>query len=212
MTAYQNAAYAKRFVALVERVRAAERRIDRTDGPLAFSVARSYFRLLAIKDEYEVARLYSDGAFARDLEQRFTGDYKIRFHLAPPLVARPERATGHVRKRDYGAWMGRLFPLLARMKALRGTWLDVFAYTHERRAERKLIGQYRQTVDTLLAGLTSDNYPLAVQIAALPEHIRGYGHVKAANIAHAKQCENELLAAFAAAPSAVTAGRSFPGS
>ena len=212
LTAYQNAAYAKRYLALVERVRAAERRIDRADGPLAFSVARGYFRLLAIKDEYEVARLYSDGAFARDLAQRFTGDYKIRFHMAPPLVARPERATGQVRKRDYGAWMGRLFPLLARMKALRGTWFDVFAYTHERRAERKLIGQYRQTVDTLLAGLTSDNYPLAVEIAALPEHIRGYGHVKARNIAHAKQCEGELLAAFAAAPAAVTAGRSFPGS
>jgi indolepyruvate ferredoxin oxidoreductase len=212
LTAYQNAAYAKRYLALVERVRAAERRIDRADGPLAFSVARGYFRLLAIKDEYEVARLYSDGAFARDLAQRFTGDYKIRFHMAPPLVARPERATGQVRKRDYGAWMGRLFPLLARMKALRGTWFDVFAYTHERRAERKLIGQYRQTVDTLLAGLTSDNYPLAVEIAALPEHIRGYGHVKAHNIAYAKQCEGELLAAFAADPAAVTAGRSFPGS
>ena len=213
LTAYQNAAYAKRYLALVDRVRAAERRFGRADGPLAVSVAHAFFRLLAIKDEYEVARLYSDGAFAQELRQRFTGAYKIRFHMAPPLLARADRATGRVRKRDYGAWMGRLFPLLARMKVLRGTWLDVFGYTHERRAERGLIGQYRQTVDTLLAGLTPDKYQLAVQIAALPEHIRGFGHVKANNIARAKQCERELLAAFSGAtPAAVTAEKSFPGS
>jgi indolepyruvate ferredoxin oxidoreductase len=213
LTAYQNAAYAKRYIALVDRVRAAERRISRSDGPLAFSVARGYFRLLCIKDEYEVARLYSDGEFAQDLRQRFSGPYKIRFHMAPPLLARPDQATGHIRKRHYGAWMGNLFPLLARMKVLRGTWLDVFGYTRERRAERLLIDQYQQTIDTLLAGLTPDNYQFAVEIAALPERIRGFGHVKAHNIVRAKQCESELLAAFSGvAPAGVMAGKSFPGS
>jgi indolepyruvate ferredoxin oxidoreductase len=121
--------------------------------------------------------------------------------MAPPLLARPDRATGHVRKQHYGAWMGSLFPLLARMKALRGTWLDVFGYTGERRAERRLIGEYRQTIENLLAALTADNYQLAVEIAALPERIRGFGHVKIGNIARAKKCEAELLTAFSdAAP------------
>jgi indolepyruvate ferredoxin oxidoreductase len=208
LTAYQNAAYAKQYIALVDRVRAAERRVGQDDGPLAFSVARGYFRLLAIKDEYEVARLYSDGTFAQDLQRRFSGAYKIRFHLAPPLLARPDRATGHIRKQNYGAWMGSLFPLLARMKTLRGTWFDVFSYTGERRAERLLIRQYRQTIDSLLAGLTPDKYQIAVEIAALPERIRGYGHVKADNIARAKQCEAELLAAFSGAtvPATLTGG------
>ncbi len=199
LTAYQDAAYAQRYIALVERVRAAERRADRVDGPLAFAVARGHFRLLAIKDEYEVARLYSDGAFAQDLQRRFSGPYKIRFHMAPPVLARPDRATGHVRKQNYGAWMGRLFPLLARMRVLRGTWLDVFGYTGERRTERRLIGEYEQTIERLLAGLTADNYQLAEEVAALPERIRGFGHVKIGNIARAKQCEAELLAAFSGA-------------
>jgi indolepyruvate ferredoxin oxidoreductase len=143
-----------------------------------------------------------------DLQRRFSGAYKIRFHLAPPLLARPDRATGHIRKQNYGAWMGSLFPLLARMKTLRGTWFDVFSYTGERRAERLLIRQYRQTIDSLLAGLTPDKYQIAVEIAALPERIRGYGHVKADNIARAKQCEAELLAAFSGAtvPATLTGG------
>ena len=201
LTTYQDAAYAQRYIALVDRVRVAERRVGQDAGPLAFSVARGYFRLLAIKDEYEVARLYSDGTFAQDLQRRFSGAYKIRYHMAPPLLARPDRATGHVRKQHYGAWMGSLFPLLARMKALRGTWLDVFGYTGERRAERRLIGEYRQTIENLLAALTADNYQLAVEIAALPERIRGFGHVKIGNIARAKKCEAELLTAFSdAAP------------
>ncbi|HXP30797.1 MAG TPA: indolepyruvate ferredoxin oxidoreductase family protein [Stellaceae bacterium] len=196
LTAYQNAAYAQRYIALVDRVRAAERRVDQRDGPLAFAVARGYFRLLAIKDEYEVARLYSDGTFAHEMQRHFSGAYKIRFHLAPPLLARRDRATGHLRKQQFGAWMGNLFPLLARMKALRGTWLDVFGYTGERRAERRLIGEYQQTIDNLLAALTAQNYELAAEIAALPERIRGFGHVKARTMACAKQCEAELLAGF----------------
>jgi indolepyruvate ferredoxin oxidoreductase len=202
LAAYQNAAYARRYVALVDRVRAAERRIGQIDGPLAFAAARAYFKLLAVKDEYEVARLYSDGTFARDLQRRFTGSYKIRFHMAPPLLARPDRVTGRVRKRDYGGWMGRLFPLLARMKILRGTWLDPFGYTRERRAERQLAGEYQKTIDDLLAGLTLEKYPLAVEVAALPERIRGYGAVKARNMAYAQRCEAELLATYSGGSSA----------
>ncbi len=199
LTAYQDAGLAARYRALVDRVRAAEGRVGKTDGALAFAVARGYYKLLAVKDEYEVARLFSDGTFARDLARHFSGPYKLRFHLAPPLVARPDPATGRVRKRDYGAWMGRVFPLLARMKRLRGTWLDVFGYTQERREERRLASHYQETIDGLLPRLTAGNYQVAVDIAGLAEQIRGYGDVKARNMAQARQRESELRQAFAGA-------------
>jgi indolepyruvate ferredoxin oxidoreductase len=196
LTDYQDMAYAVRYLALVTRVRDAERRIGRGDGPLAWSVARGYFRLLAIKDEYEVARLYSDGEFARALQRQFSGEYKVRYHLAPPLLARLDPATGRIRKQTYGAWMGKLFPILARLKGLRGTWFDPFGYTRERAMERRLITDYEATVGRLLAALNSANYDVAADIAALPEQMRGYGHVKAANVARAKEREAGLLAAF----------------
>ncbi len=190
---YQNAAYARRYTELVARVREVERaRVPGSDA-LAESVARGWFKLLAYKDEYEVARLYSSGEFRRRLEQQFQGDYTLHVHLAPPLLARKD-AQGRLLKREYGPWMFTAFRLLAKLKFLRGSALDVFGHTAERRQERQLIADYARTVDELLDGLDADNLSLAVEIAALPEHMRGYGHVKEAAVHAARERERVLLA------------------
>jgi indolepyruvate ferredoxin oxidoreductase len=167
---------------------------------LAEAVARYYAKLLAYKDEYEVARLYTDGAFRRKIEGMFEGDYRLVFHLAPPLLAKPDPRTGEPAKMTFGPWMMGMFRLLSKLKGLRGTALDVFGRTEERRTERALIAEYEQTVATLLAGLTRDNHALAVEIASLPETIRGYGHVKAKSAAAARSKREDLLARFRAAP------------
>ncbi|MEX0814674.1 MAG: DUF6537 domain-containing protein, partial [Dongiaceae bacterium] len=198
LVGYQDAAYAARYRALVERVRRTE--AERAPGfaGLAEAVARSYFKLLAYKDEYEVARLYTDGAFLKQVAEQFEGDYRLEFHLAPPLLAERDPDTGHLKKRGYGPWLLTAFRLLARLKGLRGTAFDIFGYTAERQTERRLIADYERVVEEMLAGLGTDNHGLAVEIAAIPEHIRGFGHVKAASLEAAKRREAELLAAFRA--------------
>ena len=199
LTGYQDAAYAARYRNLVEKTRKAEDdRIGSTK--LAEAVARYYAKLLAYKDEYEVARLYTDGAFRRKIEGMFEGDYKLVFHLAPPLLAKPDPGTGEPAKMAFGAWMMTGFSLLAKLKGLRGTALDIFGRTEERRMERALIGEYEATVETLLQGLSRDNHALAVEIAALPETIRGYGHIKAKSVEGARKKREELLARYRAAP------------
>lgn len=194
LTAYQNTTYAKRYADLVERVRKVES--DRLGGAtrLAEAVARYYFKLLAIKDEYEVARLHSDPAFQQKIAAQFEGDYKLNFHLAPPLLARPDPVTGKVRKISFGPWMLSAFGVLARLRFLRGTALDVFGRTEERRMERALIGEYEALVDELLSRLDTDNHALAVELASVPEEIRGYGHVKARNVEAARVTQAALLA------------------
>ena len=159
-------------------------------------MARNYAKLLAYKDEYEVARLYTDGTFLQAVRAQFEGDYRIRFHLAPPLLSERDPATGHLQKQQFGPWMMSAFGLLAKLKFLRGTALDIFGYTQERRTERRLIAEYEGVVDELLAKLSHDNHPLAVQIASIPDEIRGFGHVKEAKLAAAKKKEAELLDAF----------------
>ena len=151
---------------------------------------------MAYKDEYEVARLHSDGSFMKQVHDRFEGDFKLTFHLAPPLVASRDAESGELQKRVYGSWMMGVFKVLARLKGLRGTPFDVFGYTAERRMERRLIGEYEATVEELLGGLGPDTHGLAVEIAALPETMRGFGHVKERNVAAAKTREAELLEAF----------------
>jgi indolepyruvate ferredoxin oxidoreductase len=151
---------------------------------------------MAYKDEYEVARLYSDGEFLKKLGSQFDGDYKLTFHLAPPLFADRDPETGQLKKREYGAWMMPLFGFLASLKRLRGTRFDVFGYTEERRMERRLIGEYEATVDTLLATLAQNNHALAVQIASVPETMRGFGHIKEKNVKAAKAREASLVAAY----------------
>ncbi len=206
LTAYQDRAYAERYRKLVERVRVAEaQKIRASEGkfPLTEAVARYYFKLMAYKDEYEVARLYSDTAFARKVEGMFEGGYKLKFHLAPPIFNKPDPRTGEARKSEFGPWMMAAFRVLAKLKRLRGTPFDVFGASAERKAERRLIGEYEATVAELLEHLDGENRKLAVEIASVPEHIRGFGHVKRRHLDEAKKKEVALLTAFRASrPSA----------
>ena len=196
LSSYQDAAYALRYRDLVERVRSTEARVCPGSERLAKAAARGYFRLLAIKDEYEVARLYSDGAFARELALRFEGEAKVRYHLAPPLIARRDPLTGRLRKMRFGSWMGKALALVARFRRLRGTIADPFGHTAERRLERRLISEYEAVIGKVLSFLGEANFDAALEIASLPEKMRGYGHVKARNIEMAKKREAQLLAAF----------------
>jgi len=191
LTGYQNAAYAQRYQDLVERVRVAELPFGKT--LLTETVARGLFRLMAYKDEYEVARLHADSGFREKVAAQFEGDFKIHYHLAPPLIARHDD-KGELVKRKFGPSTYYLFKLLARLKALRGTPLDLFGRTEERRTERALVEEYRLTVLDLIAGLKPGNHALAVEIAALPEKIKGYGHVKARNLAAVRPERERLLA------------------
>jgi indolepyruvate ferredoxin oxidoreductase len=196
LTAYQNAAYAEKYRALVEKVGKAEARQAKGLTGLAEAVARYYFKLLAYKDEYEVARLYADPAFMEKIKAQFEGDYKLHFHLAPPLFARRDPVTGELRKAEYGTWVFAAFKVLAKLRGLRGTPLDIFGYTPERKMERRLIAEYEAVIGEILGGLTSDNHALAVRIASIPEDIRGFGHVKDRNFEAAKAKQAELLAAW----------------
>ncbi len=199
LTAYQNAAYAARYRALVEKVKAAEG--ERAPGQcgLAEAVARYLFKLMAYKDEYEVARLYTDGNFLKQVANELGGDkLRFEFHLAPPLLARPDPATGEPRKISFGPWMMSAFKLLAGLKFLRGTPFDIFGYSDERTTERKLIADYEAMLDEILAKLTPANHPLAVGLAAIPEKIRGFGPVKARHLVAAKADETALLEQFRA--------------
>ena len=190
---YQDEAYADRYAQLVHKVRDAE--CERTPGSsgLAETVARAYFKLLAYKDEYEVARLHASTAFREQVERTFEGDYRLRYHLAPPLISRPDPHTGRVRKREFGPWVLHLFRVLARMKGLRGTAFDPFARLADRKLERRLIVEYEALVGEVLAALSADNHAIAVELCALPEQVRGYGHVKQAQLEAARKRQAELL-------------------
>ena len=193
LTAYQDRAYARRYTDLVERTRRAENALLPGSTLLAEAVARSYFKLLAYKDEYEVARLYTDPEFTRALATNFEGKFKLRFHLAIPALSRPDPVSGEPAKRRYGPWLMSAFQLLAPLKFLRGTRFDVFGYGAERRLERQLIAEYEATLDALLGTLTADTLDLTAQVARLPEAIRGYGPIKERSVAAARRRQAELL-------------------
>jgi indolepyruvate ferredoxin oxidoreductase len=193
LTAYQNEAYAAKYRELVERVRAAERPHVTDSDALTEAAARNLFKLMAYKDEYEVARLFTDGSFAKQVDKAFDGKARLEFHLAPPLFSRIDPATGRPKKISFGPWMMNAFGLLAKLRFLRGTALDPFGYTAERRTERRLVEEYETILGELTAGLTPQNHALAVAIAALPEKIRGFGPVKERHLAAAKAEERELL-------------------
>ena len=195
---YQNAAWADRFGALVQRVREREQSMPAGDPalPLTRAVATSLLKLMSYKDEYEVARLFTDGRFRRQLEDQFEGDVRLEFHMAPPLLARPKNGQAP-RKVVLGAWMMTAMAWLAKGKVLRGGKFDLFGYTQERRTERALIERFERRVGELLDTLSADNLETARQIAALPLSIRGFGHVKLANLALANAREAELLHRFA---------------
>lgn len=170
------------------------------------TVARYLFKLMAYKDEYEVARLHAQTAFKAKIDGMFEGDYKIKFHLAPPLFAKRD-AEGRLIKQEFGPWMMKAFGVLAKFKFLRGSALDVFGYTEERRTERALIAQYRETVAGLLPKLTEVNQAKVVAIASIPEDIRGFGHVKEKHLKAAKEKEAALLNAFDAPNAPVTSSQ-----
>ncbi len=199
LTAYQDASYAARYRRRVEVARAAE--AARTPGKTGFAeaVARYLFKLMAYKDEYEVARLHADPAFLRQVTNEVDGNnLRLTFHLAPPLLARRNKTTGEPRKMSFGPWMLTVFRFLAKLKFLRGTMFDPFGYSAERKTERQLVRDYETLLDELLAKLTPDNHHLAVGLAAIPEKIRGFGHIKLRHLAAAKADETVLLEQFRA--------------
>jgi indolepyruvate ferredoxin oxidoreductase len=199
LTGYQNAALSQKYFSFVDQVKKVELKKNNSTT-LTEAVARYYAKLLAYKDEYEVARLHADPAFRNKIEAMFEGDYRVVYHLAPPLLARKDPLTGEPRKISFGGWIMGAFKLLSRMKFLRNSAFDPFGYTEERRTERALIGEYEQTVQALLQGLTRDNHALAVEIASLPETIRGYGHIKMKSIDAARRKRDELLMRYRSAP------------
>jgi indolepyruvate ferredoxin oxidoreductase len=193
LTQYQNAAYAARYRAFVEQVRSAEEALGPADTlPLSEAVARYLFKLMSYKDEYEVARLHSDAGFAAKLQAQFEGDFKLHYHLAPPLFAK-RNTKGELQKQAFGPWMGVALRWLARMRFLRGTVFDVFGRTQERRTECALIGEYRTAIEALLPTLNLANRDAAAAFARVPEQIRGFGHVRARHLEAARQQWTLLL-------------------
>ena len=187
---YQNAAYANAYREFVEKVRLAEAPLGRTT--LAETVARSLFKLMAYKDEYEVARLHTETGFHERIAAMFEGDYKLNYHLAPPLTAK-RNEKGELQKRKFGPAMHTAFRFLSKLKGLRGTSFDIFGRTEERRTERALIGEYRRSIEQVLAKLADNNHGLALEIARIPEQIKGFGHVKERNLAAARLQWGELM-------------------
>jgi indolepyruvate ferredoxin oxidoreductase len=202
LTEYQNAAYAARYRAWVEKAKAAEAaRVPDKCGGLAEAVARYLFKLMAYKDEYEVARLYSDGAFKKQVAAEFGGEgLRFEFHLAPPLLAHTNPATSEPKKISFGPWMMTVFGLLAKLKLLRGTAFDPFGYSIERKTERALVADYQAMLGEVLGKLTPENHHLAVGLAAIPEKIRGFGPVKLRHLKAAKADEAALFEQFRARP------------
>lgn len=193
LQAYQNKTYADRYKAVVDRVRGQERSRLGGEGVLSTTVAKYLFKLMAYKDEYEVARLYSSVEFTDKLNMQFAGDYKLKFHLAPPLIARKDKHTGIPKKITFGAWMLPAFRALAKLKGLRGTTFDLFGYSQERRQERQLIEDYRQLTEQVMSSVSHQNSDIASELLALPEKIRGYGHVKETSISQVKARWDKLL-------------------
>ncbi|CDZ46901.1 indolepyruvate ferredoxin oxidoreductase family protein [Neorhizobium galegae] len=197
LTDYQNAAYAARYAGLVDVAKSAEARLRGATG-FAEAVAKNAFKLMAYKDEYEVARLHRDRSFEKKLAEQFEGDFKIKHHLAPPMISKIDQRTGHPAKIAFGAWIRPAFAVLEKLKFLRGTSFDPFGRTAERRMERQLIADYFGLVSELSAGLNADNHALAVELAGLPEMVRGFGHVKFASITKFEKRKTDLLAKWRA--------------
>ncbi|WP_444909151.1 indolepyruvate ferredoxin oxidoreductase family protein [Microbulbifer sp. TRSA005] len=196
LTGYQNVELAKRYQVLVDKVKAAETLKVPGRQAVAEVVAQNYAKLLAYKDEYEVARLYTDGRFTQSLQENFSGDFVLEFNLAPPLLARFDKVLGRPRKMKFGGWMHKAFGALAKLKFLRGTALDIFGYTAERRMERSLITEYEQLVEKVVGQLNEQNHQAAIELLSYPEVIKGYGHIKEANVLEAQRQREQALSRF----------------
>ena len=195
LTGYQNKAYADRFKALVDKTLQAEISLKPKSTDLTDAVTRYFYKVMAYKDEYEVARLYTDGAFLKHLKAQFEGNYKVAFNLAPPILNRRDE-NGHLKKREFGRWIFPVFSILAKLKVLRGTPLDVFGYSQERKTERKLIDDYEAIILDVLQNLNKENYETAIELAKVPKMIRGYGHVKEGYLQSALAEQQRLLNEF----------------
>lgn len=191
---YQNQAYAERYLQAVRLVEQKELEVDGSDSkkPLTKAVARYLFKLMAYKDEYEVARLHADPQFKQQIAAQFDGDYRLQFHLAPPILPKRRKGSELPAKRTFGSWMLPAFGVLARFRFLRETPLDIFGYTEERRRERRLRDDYLALVDEIVADLSRENKIMLLKLAQLPEQIRGYGHVKLAAMDQAERSAREL--------------------
>ena len=199
LTVYQNTAYADRYAKLVQRVRLAETPLSgNTD--LSDAVARSYYKLLAVKDEYEVARLFTDGNFTDRLQKQFEGNYSREFHLAPPILSSIDPATGRPKKKTYGPWMMTAFKVLAGLKGLRGSVLDPFRNSDDRRLDRRMIDDFESDIDFLLSGLKAGNLDAAIALATLPQSVRGFGPVREQAAEKAEKKRHEIKQAFETAP------------
>ncbi len=198
LIAYQDEAYAQRYAEVVKRVAEAERRVLPGQTALGEAVARWLYKLMAFKDEFEVARLHAHPAFLAELDARFKNGYTLQYHLAPPTIAKRDPATGHLVKQTFGPWMLKAFKFMAGMKGLRGGALDVFGNTEERKQERQLINDYIRQMDEVVTQLSPANHAAAVALASVPDEIRGYGHVKEKSMAEARLLREQRLAAFRA--------------
>lgn len=196
LTSYQNSAYADKYTDLLMEVEEKEAELGIEKGPLAEAVMKYYFKLLAYKDEYEVARLYSHPDFMKGLKHQFEGAYDLKFHMAPPIFSKRDPRTGHLKKQEYGEKMLWAFKFLKKFKFLRGTVFDPFGHTRERREERALIVTYEKDIRDMLKSLTKQNYDAAVELASLPEEIRGYGHIKEAAMRNARDKRKNLKDKF----------------
>jgi len=192
LTRYQNAAYAERYRRRIEALRAAEAKASPGSTVVTEAAAKNLFKLMAIKDEYEVARLYTDVSFARQLAAQFQSYDRLEFHLAPPILGRRD-ADGKPRKSSFGPWMMKGFGVLAALKGLRGTALDVFGYTAERRMEREMLAQYERDIELIGSSLSADRIEAAAALASVPALVRGYGHVRQASAAKAAGERERLL-------------------
>ena len=193
LAAYQDIDYATRYQKLVECAHEAEQKIEGNQDNFTNAVVKYAFKLMSYKDEYEVARLFTTGDFKQKLSKTFDGNYRLHFHLAPPLFARKDRQTGFPSKSEFGPWMFSVFKILAGCKGLRGSRFDPFGWTMERRMERRLRDQYLSDIERLCEDLTLDNHSMAVELAEVPEQIRGFGHVKLAAVKSAEQERNAIL-------------------
>lgn len=196
LEAYQNTAYAQRYRDYVARVRASEQGVAPDETSITEAAAKNLFKLMAYKDEYDVARLFTDGSFDKQVAAAFEGDLRFEFHLAPPLLARKDPATGRPRKMSFGPWIKPVFSLLAKLKFLRGSAFDPFGYSTERKMERQLIRDYTGILDEVIAGLSSENRALAAVLVSVPEKIRGFGPVKARSVTTARSEGAALLSRF----------------
>ena len=193
---YQNKKYADKYKELVDYVKKCEEKISVDIKNFSNAVAINYFKLMSYKDEYEIARLYSDNEFINKINETFEGNFKINFHLSPPIFYRQDKVTGRPLKINFGSWIMILFKFISMFKFLRGTYLDPFGYFKERKIERLLINSYKERILEICSKLTIENYALAAEIASTPDQIRGFGYIKEKNIVIAKRCEDKLMTAF----------------